>query len=138
MLRTVHNAVLVPYRAGERLILIQDRRGHKPPPWGFFGGGIERGETPVQAVLREAQEELGVKLREDDLEPHGPLFVSFRDLEFTLHLFLWRFDGTLSELTLGEGAGMELVTPEKMKRRTEPGGPDHLMASRLGEILGAG
>ena len=31
--------------------------------WAFFGGGIEKGETPEQAVKREAKEELQIELK---------------------------------------------------------------------------
>lgn len=33
-----------------------------PNHWGVFGGQIEEGETPEQAVKREAEEELGIGL----------------------------------------------------------------------------
>ena len=132
----INNALLVPYRVETGLILVQDRRGHRPPPWGFFGGGVEPGETPLQAVLREAREELGPKLAEDTLRYDGKLVGRHRDLSFTLHPFLWAFSGDLSELTLGEGAGMEFVTTSEMLKRTEAGGPDNRLAHRLQTLLG--
>ena len=41
----------------------KDAKRH-PNYWGFFGGGIEEGETPEDAVKREAKEELGLDLKD--------------------------------------------------------------------------
>ena len=35
--------------------------------WGNIGGSVEAGETPLQACIREADEEIGVKLNFKDL-----------------------------------------------------------------------
>ena len=35
--------------------------------WRFFGGHLERGETPLQAVVREAREELNLKVNPQEL-----------------------------------------------------------------------
>lgn len=46
-------------------ILLQHRSKNaptKPDFWAFFGGGIDRNETPEDAVRREAKEELQVEL----------------------------------------------------------------------------
>ncbi len=37
-----------------------------PDHWGCFGGAMEQGETPVDTILRELDEELGLQLREAD------------------------------------------------------------------------
>lgn len=53
-------ASLALYDAKGR-ILMQHRSKtarRMPDHWGFFGGGIEEGETPLQAMLREISEEL--------------------------------------------------------------------------------
>lgn len=59
-------AIFIPYNEkGE--ILLQHRTDdapHYPGFWGFFGGGIDEGETPEDAVDREAMEELRLDLSE--------------------------------------------------------------------------
>jgi len=43
------------------LILKRSANGSHPNKWGFPGGGIDHGETPKQAALRECIEEIGIK-----------------------------------------------------------------------------
>ena len=38
-----------------------------PNSWAIFGGGIEKGETPRQAIVRELQEELDLKIENPEL-----------------------------------------------------------------------
>lgn len=42
-MRRLNNALLIPSHPADHpeagRMLVQDRRGHRPPPWGFFGGG---------------------------------------------------------------------------------------------------
>ena len=138
-MRRINNALLSPYRPADHpdsgLMLVQDRRGHRSPPWGFFGGGMEAGETPLQAVLRETWEELGVRLGEGDLQFGTEISGQLRDFQFGLHLYTWQCSGDLSEVVLGEGAGMEWVTPEQMLMRVEAGGPDEQVCREMQEIL---
>ncbi|MEK7201346.1 MAG: NUDIX domain-containing protein [Patescibacteria group bacterium] len=48
---------------------------------GFFGGGIEGEETPLEAVTRETKEELAI-----DVVPS--FFKTYRSPERTAHIFL--------------------------------------------------
>lgn len=50
-------------RAGRVLIAKRKATGPLPCLWEFPGGKLEEGETPEQAVAREIQEELGVRIR---------------------------------------------------------------------------
>lgn len=66
------------YRSGDSVLLLlrSANAGDFPLHWGFPGGGIEEGETPEQAAMRESQEEIGQA-------PTDPLCVIDYDNGFT-------------------------------------------------------
>jgi 8-oxo-dGTP pyrophosphatase MutT (NUDIX family) len=95
-------ALLIPYNtAGE--IFIQDRRGYKPPTWGFFGGSIETGETPLQAVIRESKEELDIEITESAVIPLGNIRPNWPDGNSDRFIFLYQTDQVVFNVL--EGAG---------------------------------
>lgn len=52
-------------------ILLQKRskfKRNKPSKWGVCGGKIDFGETPIDATIREAFEEIGVNLSKENLK----------------------------------------------------------------------
>lgn len=102
-----HKALLIPHNSkGE--IFIQDRQGHKPPPWGFFGGGIEKGETALAAVIRETKEELDLDLLVTDVVYLGEFPTQYGVKVVERSLFVYQTDQV--EFTVLEGAGGKWVS----------------------------
>ncbi|HML91997.1 NUDIX domain-containing protein [Methyloceanibacter sp.] len=93
-----------------RRILLQHRTDDAPTfpgYWSFFGGGIEPGETPEQAAVREALEELDYGLKEPWRWMSQPFVHD--DRSYTQHIFIEHYDG--SPLILGEGQAMRWFAP---------------------------
>lgn len=103
MARDVCNIIL--YNK-EKKILIQHRAENAkrmPWYWAFFGGGIEKDETPTQAVKREAFEELNYVL-------HKPEFILEQDFTREYgpskkYVFIEEYDET-QIIKIGEGQGL--------------------------------
>lgn len=75
-----------------------------PGYWGFFGGAIEAGETPEQAVRRETKEELNYELKNPKLVMTQKFI--YKGDENTQYVFMEEYDEN-KKLTLGEGQGMK-------------------------------
>jgi 8-oxo-dGTP diphosphatase len=59
-------SIFVLYDQVTKEIVLQKRDKGAPTLagfWSFFGGGIEEDESPIETVLREAKEELGINLQ---------------------------------------------------------------------------
>jgi 8-oxo-dGTP diphosphatase len=110
-------SVIIFYDDKKR-ILLQDRRGISKfgNEWGFFGGGIEENETPEQAVVREAKEELDFDLKE--FRYIGKYEGKINENIFILHVFVSPLNDNLSKFRQKEGRGMKmfsLTEAEKLK-----------------------
>lgn len=96
-------------------IFLQDRSGHRPPPWGFFGGSIEAGESPQEAVLRETEEELNIKLSGSDVEFVGRFDSQLEGEDSERYFFLYQTDRETFEVP--EGAGGKWMDFEEAEKR---------------------
>ena len=99
----------------EKRVLLQHRAKdavRAPDFWAFFGGGIDQGETPDQALAREAMEELHWTVKNPrklfvfDAQPFGK--------ESLLHVYVEECLDA-SALILGEGQGWGWFHFEEIK-----------------------
>jgi len=82
-----------------------------PGHWGLFGGHLDPGETPVQALMRELQEEI-------DWAPETApaLWFSHNNGTRIAHVFRGQLDVPLEQLQLLEGQDLKLVSLDELKR----------------------
>lgn len=59
---SVYSYALLLVEDGDRYLLIQEADPARGQPWYFPAGGVEPGETLVEAAKREAREESGVEV----------------------------------------------------------------------------
>lgn len=55
--------------------------------WGVPAGKMEQGETPVEAMMREAKEETNISVKAEDLIHGDKIFVRYPDYDFVYHMF---------------------------------------------------
>ena len=120
--------VLLFDRQCRLLVYLRDDKPDIPFPnhWDFFGGHVEEGETPEEALVREVKEEIAVELKQ---------WVFFRRYVCTAgdaypnikYLYWAKIDKLAEELTLYEGQRLKAIAADQ---RTE-----FLFANILGQVL---
>jgi 8-oxo-dGTP pyrophosphatase MutT (NUDIX family) len=88
-----------PRRSSVNVVVINDdgrvllvRHSYGPPVWSLPGGGIDRGEDPEKAAMREVREELGCGLAGlTAIDASEERIAGSRDLQ---HVFAARLEGT--------------------------------------------
>lgn len=89
---------------GKILFQLRDENGRNPNKWGIFGGGIKKNETPTNALIREIEEELKMKISKEDIvkEYKIPLI--------NYHIFEVKLKNIPKKSQLSEGKDMKFMT----------------------------
>jgi 8-oxo-dGTP diphosphatase len=93
------------YLVAQERILILERHPDKfqGATWGVPGGKLEPGENPASAVVREVQEEVGIRLSLQQLQHLGSLYIRLPGLDYVFTIFSYYFSSTPSvELEMSE------------------------------------
>lgn len=90
----------------KEVLLAMKKRGFGEGKWNGVGGKIEEGETVEQAVIREAQEEIGVGIEVKNLVKKGEIAFVFAMPNGT-HLLVHVFTTNVWEGTPSESEEME-------------------------------
>ena len=74
----------------------------------FPGGGIEPGETPLQAAVREVEEEVGIVIQAEDGKFMGTYHNEFPNKSILLYVFLFPHTSALKD----KGQWLTITQPE--------------------------
>jgi len=140
------NVAIIIFYDNKKRILLQDRRGISKlsEEYGFFGGEIEEGETPEQAVVRETKEELNFDLKEYKYvgeygyEIKESLKKKFANFDFDAILckvFIAPLKNNLSKFRLKEGKKMQLFSLNEAEKLKMVSDGDIEIVRRLKKIL---
>jgi 8-oxo-dGTP diphosphatase len=108
-------AIIFENDKGELLFYLRDNKPGIPFPqhWDLFGGHIEDGETPEEALIREVKEELNYDLKD---------FKFFREYKCLKgdaypnikYIFSGKFNMPVEEITLLEGEYPKYFTKKEI------------------------
>lgn len=94
------NAVVVIVDEDNKILLLKrssDPKIWQPSKWALVGGGIEKNETPQQAIEREITEETGLEIKK-----FIKSFSIQRNPDSIEHIFACRYEGDPTDIRLNE------------------------------------
>ena len=110
--KTNHAVKAVIYSDDKFLLQLRDQKQgiFYPGVWGLFGGSVDDGEKPIDALKRELFEEIGLEIKD------AKLLFSWNHDKYNsiLHFFLVPLTVEFEKLCLNEGQRMDLFSIEQI------------------------
>jgi mutator protein MutT len=104
------------YIENDGMILLLHRHTNKSQgnKWGIPGGKVDKNETPLQAVVREVEEETGYKFLPEKLENLNTVYVEHNEKDHIVyHMFRTKLQGDPGAVKINYNGhkGFTWVTP---------------------------
>jgi|688.fasta_scaffold68198_4 mutator protein MutT len=106
-------AVYIEYN-NKILLLHRQENKSQGNKWGIPGGKVDKGETPLQAAIREVKEETGYDISKQGIENLGTVYIEYNEKDhFTYHMFRTQLqeDPGAVKINFNEHKGFTWVTP---------------------------
>ena len=109
---------------GQVLLLLRDNRPDIPYPdtWDVPGGHVEDVETPEQCIVREMQEEMGIRLKDFQL-------FSMMEFDDRIEYTFWKYENLdINKIKLTEGQYLRWFTEDEVYNTVLAYGFNRIMA----------
>lgn len=107
--KILHVVAAIIERQGRILLAQRGASQDQSGLWEFPGGKVEAGESQLQALQRELEEELGLACQVSDYVASSTLLQPGR----RIHLHAWRVQPDAGEPQAREHAALHWVTPQQ-------------------------
>ncbi|MDD4151682.1 MAG: NUDIX domain-containing protein [Candidatus Gracilibacteria bacterium] len=133
----IRKVSLIGFYNEKNQILLQERGDYSKngEEWAFFGGGIEKGETPEEAFIREAKEELDLDMTKFAYDYLGESIYEFPEKIVYWNLFLIKTDLKETDFTVLEGKAAKYFSFEEAKKLKFPSDPSDMIDKIKNYIL---
>jgi len=108
-------AALFIEHEGRLLLLHRQENKSQGNLWGIPGGKLDKGETPLQAVLRETKEETGYDFSGQAVESLGTVYIEYNESDhFVYHMFRAKLvdDPSAVKINFREHKGFTWASPQ--------------------------